>query len=109
MKSGLSFESFGPRVGVYRATLYNWCKEHPEFLDAKNVGRDWSLLFWEQMGIDLMTGKYGRNAQAAPFIFTVKNRHPDKYCDDPIPEDEDTPDGFGFKDDEEFEGGEDAE
>lgn len=51
MSRGLSFESFGGAIGVSRRVLYDWEKQHPEFLHAKEVGHAKSLLKWELAGI----------------------------------------------------------
>ena len=40
MAAGLSFESFAAVIEVSRFVLYDWCKVHDEFLDAKKVGFD---------------------------------------------------------------------
>jgi hypothetical protein len=39
MADGRSFESFGAKIDVSRATLYNWRETNKEFLDAFNVGQ----------------------------------------------------------------------
>jgi len=50
MKEGNSFESFGAIVHTCRTTLYNWTREHSEFLYAKNMGKEYSLKFYEDIG-----------------------------------------------------------
>ncbi len=47
-KNGKSFESFGSEVGVDRDTLYEWAKEHREFSDAKAIGKQHLLDFYEE-------------------------------------------------------------
>lgn len=49
MSRGLSFDSFAGVLGVTRATIYNWVKDFPEFLDAKSIGRSKGLLFDEEL------------------------------------------------------------
>ena len=73
MAQGLSFESFGGIIRVHRETLYEWCKVYPEFSDAKGVGKSCSLLWWEQLGRGLSSGKLKGNAQA--WTFNIKNHH----------------------------------
>ncbi len=65
MNKGFSFESFAGVVSVTRATVYNWLDQHPSFLDAKDNGRQKSLLFWETQGIDGLWDKieYGDNGK----------------------------------------------
>jgi hypothetical protein len=74
MAEGLSFESFSAVIDVSRAVLYDWCKVHDEFLDAKRVGFDKNLLFWEKIGIRGATGQI-QNFNASAYIFNKKNRH----------------------------------
>lgn len=74
MSQGYSFESFSAKCGQGRATLYNWEKANPEFLEAKNKGKEQSLLFWETLGITGTAGKL-RNFNAVAFIFNMKNKH----------------------------------
>ncbi len=77
MKSGLSYESFGPSIGVNRDTLYQWEHTHDAFSDAKKRAVDESLLFWEKLGLGLAAGKIKGNP--AIWIFTVCNRFPKQY------------------------------
>lgn len=72
MAEGLSYESFGGVIRVCRATLYNWEKEHSEFLDAKKVGQEMSFLFWDKLMRAQSLGEIKGNASSA--IFTMKNR-----------------------------------
>ncbi len=71
MKGMNSFESFAAEANVCRATLYNWCKEHPEFLDARKKGRDIAQKNLENVGKGLMLGKIKGNVAA--WIFYMKN------------------------------------
>ena len=77
MKSGLSYESFGPSINVNRDTLYHWESLFKEFSDAKKRAVDESLLFWEKLGLGLAAGKIKGNP--AIWIFTVCNRFPNEY------------------------------
>ena len=51
MRKGLSFRAFAAVVQVSRETLYLWKKRHKAFADAKDIGDEQALLFWENMGI----------------------------------------------------------
>lgn len=85
MADGLSYESFAATIDVSRDTLYEWEKRHPQFSDAKKLGEDRSLLWWEQIGKAAMLGndvklKTGqilsmRNFNPTIWIFSMKNRH----------------------------------
>ena len=73
MSQGFSFESFAATIKVHRDTLYEWCKTHSQFSDAKKIGKDASLFWWEQLGRGLATGKLKGNV--ASWIFSMKNHH----------------------------------
>lgn len=80
MAQGFSFESFAAIVDTHRDTLYEWCKVHESFSDAKKRGRDKSLIWWEKvgmigMGIPSKNGPQLKNFSSAMWIFTMKNRH----------------------------------
>jgi hypothetical protein len=74
MKQGMMFETFAPEIGVHRDTLYEWCKVHKEFSDAKKTAIDHNLLFYDKMAIAAMSGKI-KNFNATTYIFNMKNRH----------------------------------
>lgn len=74
MSEGLSFESFAGTIGTHRDTLYEWCKVHEKFSDAKKQGRDISLLWWEKIGRAAVAGKVA-GFSAAAWIFSMKNKH----------------------------------
>lgn len=78
---GLSFDSFAGEIGVSRDTIYEWCKKHEEFSDAKRVSEAKSLTFWEKVGragtldqLDKITGKTGAKFNHIAWIFLMKNR-----------------------------------
>lgn len=52
MSKGLSYEVFAAKIGVCRATLYQWEKEHPDFLDTKKKAIEINQLWWEMAGIN---------------------------------------------------------
>lgn len=52
MSKGLSIESFAGVVKATKKTIYEWMKQHPEFLYAAEQGSALSQLKWEQIGID---------------------------------------------------------
>ncbi len=73
MEAGLSFESFAGTIKVNRDTLYAWEKRHKEFSDAKKIGVELGLLFWEQLGLAGMSGQM-KGFNPATWIFWGKNR-----------------------------------
>ncbi len=80
MKTGLSFPSFAGKIGVCVATLYNWEKDHAEFLEAKKIGEAHARLVWEEWGMVGLFGmskdKTGRPMKFNPtiWIFSMKNK-----------------------------------
>jgi transposase len=74
MEQGYSFESFAATIDTHRGTLYNWEKEHTEFLNAKKIGLDKSLLWWERLGAHGAAGKV-KGFNPAAWVFSVKNKH----------------------------------
>jgi hypothetical protein len=77
---GLSFTAFAGRLGVHKDTLYEWCKHHKEFSDAKELGEYKSLYFWEKVGVDGATGKIS-NFNATAYVWNKKNRFPEDWHD----------------------------
>lgn len=73
MSQGLSFETFGAVVGIYKEALYNWVYKNENFANAKREGSLKSQLFWEKIGIDGTMGKIN-NFSTGTWIFNMKNR-----------------------------------
>jgi len=87
MGKGLSYESFAGLLSICRDTLYEWESKHEVFSYSKKVGKEKSLLFWEQQGIDglyatsiIETSTDGTKTATAvkmntsAWIFIMKNR-----------------------------------
>jgi len=85
MSLGLSYEVAAYKMGVCKATLYNWEKEFPEFLDAKKEAFQANQAFWEEVGISAMVGNTP-NFIPSIYIFNMKNRF--KWRDNPKEESE---------------------
>lgn len=105
MAEGLSFTTFGGKVGVCRRTLFLWVDAFPDFAEAKRIGTLKSQLWWENYCKDSMLGKILRpelvkiikdkdgtekhkiirmvpvQFNALNFIFNMKNRFPEDYRD----------------------------
>lgn len=71
MAQGNPFDTYGCEIGVTDHTLYNWCKKHKEFLDAKKRGEKLCKKWWLTLGKGLSAGRVQGNA--AVYIFTMKN------------------------------------
>lgn len=83
MAEGLSFESFAGVLRVDRDTLYEWAKVYKKFSDAKKIGRDAGLLYWEKVGRDGLHHEtikdedgmtVNRSINPAIWCFNMKNR-----------------------------------
>lgn len=74
MSTGMSYETFAATINTSRATLYNWEKQYPDFLDAKKEAFERGQEFWEKQGIaGLWESKDGK-MNSAMWIFNMKNR-----------------------------------
>lgn len=86
MSKGLSFETFGPSIGVSKSSTYRWLtddkndsKETLEnkkaFRDAKSIATDYCRLFWEKIGIDhIVNYEDAPKLNTTAWIFNMKNR-----------------------------------
>ena len=75
MTDGLSYEAFAGLIEVARSTLYEWDKNHPEFLEAKKIGLSKSLIKWEKIGMaGLYMGGKDNPFNSTVWIFNMKNR-----------------------------------
>lgn len=80
-----SFETFAADIDVNVDTLYEWCKEHEEFSEAKKRGRLFMKKGLENVGKGLMAGKIKGNVAA--WIFYSKNTI--GWGDDPVSTEDD--------------------
>jgi hypothetical protein len=49
-QDGASVVEMAHAIGVVKQTIYDWEKEHPEFLDAMTRAREASQVWWEVAG-----------------------------------------------------------
>jgi hypothetical protein len=68
MREGGSFESFGANVLASKQTLYTWTEVHPEFLDAKKIGTQLSLKFYEGVAKMQALGQLKRVKSEKPML-----------------------------------------
>jgi hypothetical protein len=59
MAEGLTAEAAAARIGISARSLFNWQKQHPEFLQAIQEGRQRSQLWWEERAIAMANGESG--------------------------------------------------
>ncbi len=71
MATGLSAEAAAARIGISARSLFYWQRQHPEFLQAIQEGRQKCLLFWEERAIAIANGEPG-NVQMT--TLALKNR-----------------------------------
>lgn len=71
MATGLSAEAAAAKIGISARSLFYWQRQHPEFLQAIQEGRQKCLLFWEERALDMAAGAPG-NSQMV--VLALKNR-----------------------------------
>ena len=59
MAEGLTAEAAAARIGISARALFYWQKEHPEFLQAIQEGRQRSQLWWEERALAMASGEAG--------------------------------------------------
>jgi hypothetical protein len=59
MAKGLTAEAAAARIGISARSLFNWQKEHAEFLQAIQEGRQRSQLWWEERALAMANGEVG--------------------------------------------------
>ena len=75
MAKGYSFEAFAGSIDTHKDTLYEWCKVHPKFSDAKRLGFAKAQIFWEEIGLrGMWTEEGGPKLNTGNYIFQMKNR-----------------------------------
>jgi len=74
---GYSFVLIARDLGVVRGTLYDWAARHPEFASALMHAREYSLAFYEQLGLSGITA--GREFNDRQFLIMAGNLHPREY------------------------------
>ncbi|MBP6768802.1 MAG: hypothetical protein KA171_13565 [Reyranella sp.] len=71
MATGLSAEAAAARIGISARSLFYWQRQHPEFLQAIQEGRQKCLLFWEERALEMAAGAPGNNQIV---VLALKNR-----------------------------------
>lgn len=85
MSKGYSYESFAGLVGVCKQTLYNWSKEHKDFLDASNRARERCRYWWETIMVEhIVHTQRGKRVDPRMWEFNMKNRFKDEWKDEVI-------------------------
>jgi hypothetical protein len=71
MAKGLTAEGAAAKIGISARSLFNWQKQHPEFLQAIQEGRQRSQLWWEERALAMANGESG-NTQIV--LLGLRNR-----------------------------------
>jgi len=74
---GYSFVLIARDLGVVRQTLYDWAGRHPAFADALMHAREYSLAFYEELGMGGISA--GREFNDRQFMVMASNLHPREY------------------------------
>jgi hypothetical protein len=72
MAQGYSATAFAGHIGVSRATIDNWAKEHQEFMEALHRAKAKRLLEWEKIGLKVAR-EGGTGGQSTMITFGLKN------------------------------------
>ncbi len=80
-QDGLTDIQIAERIGVNRATLYDWKKRFPAISDALKRGKE--VVDYEVQNVLLEKALSG---DTTALIFWLKNRRPDKWRDHPEPQ-----------------------
>lgn len=81
LSTGKSLAAVCASMNIGRSTLYEWRDNHSEFREAIERGLQKAQAYWEDVGLDGITGEI-KSFGAAPWIFTMKNRFRDDYKED---------------------------
>ena len=73
MATGLSAEAAAAKIGISARSLFYWQREHPEFLQAIQEGRQQGLLWWEKRALEMARGKPG-NTQIVTLALRNRSR-----------------------------------
>ena len=79
-KLGKSIEQIAAYLGVGTKTIYNWKDEHPEFLHALDISKDFEQAWWEdQAHAYMVETKEGPKLNASLWSRSMAARFPKKY------------------------------
>ena len=98
MAQGKSFETFGLKCNpkVHRDTLYEWAKVHPAFSDAKKIGNEARLEYYESLIHSHLYMPKDSGTFAHPMMmFLLKSQY--GYRDHQVVEHRDSPESEAVK------------
>ena len=80
-RDGMSIAEMAAEIGVTRQTLFNWCAERPEFLDAFTRAKDLSLAWWEAQSRVGLYNRDGVSLNASLWSRSMAARFPNEYTE----------------------------
>jgi len=79
-KIGKSTEAIAAILGVGTKTLYNWRDEHPDFLHALELAKEYELQWWEDIAqAHMIENKESDKINASIWSRSMAARFPKKY------------------------------
>lgn len=80
-REGMSIAEMAAEIGVTRQTLFNWCDEHPKFLEAFTRAKDLSLAWWEAQSRVGLYNRDGVSLNASLWSRSMAARFPAEYTE----------------------------
>lgn len=68
MSRGGGPESFAGKIGVATSTIYKWAESHPVFSEALERGKAKAFEFYENIGVQGITGRMRRVTKETPAL-----------------------------------------
>ena len=79
-KIGKSVEQIASRIGFSLRTMYQWRDEHPEFLHALDMAKEFELQWWEDIAqTHMIENKESDKINATIWSRSMAARFPKKY------------------------------
>jgi hypothetical protein len=92
MAGGLSAEAAAAKIGISARSLFYWQRQHPDFLQAIQEGRQRCLLWWEERAIAMANGEPG-NTQIVSLSLRNRSRAAHGWNNDALKVEHSGPDG----------------
>jgi transposase-like protein len=73
-EQGYSVRASAGAMRVHHSTIYEWCKQHPEFKEAFDLSDDVNAYTWERTLIEATTAEQVRKA-----VFALPKLHQDQW------------------------------
>jgi len=80
-KQGMSIAEMASACGVVRQTLFNWCDNYPDFLEAFTRAKNESLCWWELQARVGLYNRDGVSLNSSLWSRSMAARFPDEYTE----------------------------